>query len=502
MFVNKLNISTKINIVVTGCLSVFLLIPCLYFVEVIVERTQSNIEISNTYVTKLASEIYLHPLLDNNFATIMSLTLGFIQDERIVKVVVYNAKGVNVIPLGQNSDIESMTTREYRQVISIRAGSKDKGVPIGEVAITFDMTKHYQEVKRIRQVLFSLIAITMAITIILIAHFLRRFIKKPIVELSHSVSQVMTGDLKQKAKIIAKDEIGELALLFNQMTGHLDTVSQELTNSRQVAEDALDDMIVTQQQLVQSEKMVSLGTLTAGVAHEINNPTNFIHVSVQNLTVDLARFQQFVLDLAGDEADEEILDSFRQQFSLLYEHLNIIKDGTQRIKTIVTDLRTFSQLDNADHSTVAITNGLQSTINLVRTKNKAIAIFVTEFESHPQLLCYPAQLNQVFMNLIVNACDAIRDKLRQHDSDKPGQVTVGCRTLGDAIEITIKDNGCGMSDETRNKLFEPFYTTKAVGEGTGLGLSISYGIVQKHGGELSVESEVGVGTVFTLRLAV
>ncbi|MCJ8272270.1 MAG: HAMP domain-containing histidine kinase, partial [Psychrosphaera sp.] len=255
-------------------------------------------------------------------------------------------------------------------------------------------------------------------------------------------------------------------------------------------------------ELVHAEKMASLGTLTAGVAHEINNPTNFVHVSTQNLMADLETFQTFIFDLAGEDADEEILESFRQQFKPLYQHLETIKDGTERIKIIVQDLRAFTQLDSATHKTVVITDCLQSTINLVRTKNQAVARFVTEFESTPELLCFPAQLNQVFMNLIVNACDAIREKLRQQNLDTPGQVTVGCRTLDNAVEITVKDDGCGMSDVTKNKLFEPFYTTKDVGEGTGLGLSISYGIVQKHDGELTVESELGVGSSFTLLLPI
>ncbi|NQZ08001.1 MAG: GAF domain-containing protein [Algicola sp.] len=229
------------------------------------------------------------------------------------------------------------------------------------------------------------------------------------------------------------------------------------------------EILETQQQLVQAEKMVSLGTLTAGVAHEINNPTNFVHVSVQNLSEDLSRFKSFIFDLVGDDADEEILDSFRAQFKPLYEHLNTIEEGTKRIKTIVRDLRTFSQLDSADHKEVVITDCLQSTINLVRTKNKAVARFVTDFVDTPEISCYPAQLNQVFMNLIVNACDAIREKGRQDKLDRPGQVTVGCRSLDDVIEITVKDDGCGMSDETKtscsNRFIPPKWWVRAPGWG-------------------------------------
>ncbi|MCJ8271104.1 MAG: HAMP domain-containing histidine kinase [Psychrosphaera sp.] len=128
---------------------------------------------------------------------------------------------------------------------------------------------------------------------------------------------------------------------------------------------------------------------------------------------------------------------------------------------------------------------------------------ITDIKSNPEITCYPAKLNQVFMNLVVNACDAL---LSKEDKDNPGeiigQIIAGCELKGDIVEITIKDNGCGMTEETKNHLFEPFYTTKSIDEGTGLGLSISYDIVHKHGGELTGESELGVGTVFTLTLPV
>lgn len=260
------------------------------------------------------------------------------------------------------------------------------------------------------------------------------------------------------------------------------------------------EIIAAQEQLVQAEKMVSLGSLTAGVAHEINNPTNFVHVSAQNLEVDLSRFEQFLFNLAGDDADEEILQSFREQFQPLYDHLATIKDGTERIKIIVQDLRAFTQLDVLDPKTVDITACLQSTLNLVQTQFMDVAEFTTDFKDHPQLLCHPAQLNQVFMNLIVNACDAIREKQQSNGDKTPGKVHIGCKVIDAKVTITVKDNGNGMSEETKHRLFEPFYTTKRVGEGTGLGLSISFGIVNKHDGELSVESQPGVGSEFTLRL--
>jgi two-component system sensor histidine kinase ChiS len=261
-----------------------------------------------------------------------------------------------------------------------------------------------------------------------------------------------------------------------------------------------NQIMATQQKLIQSENLASLGTLTAGIAHEINNPTNFVHVSAQNLEVDLTKCQQFIFSLADEQADGEILESFRMHFAPLYEHLATIKDGTDRINTIVKDLRGFTNIDTAEKAPVDIGDVLLSTINLAKTKYMELADFTMDFQVATKLNCYPAQLNQVFMNLIVNACDAIRDKQRQQQSTHRGHVQIGCYSRPGFIDITVKDDGSGMSEETRRKLFLPFYTTKTVGEGTGLGLSISYSIVQKHDGELTVESELGVGTEFKLSL--
>ena len=262
------------------------------------------------------------------------------------------------------------------------------------------------------------------------------------------------------------------------------------------------EVIATQLQLVQAAKMASLGTLTAGVAHEINNPTNFVHVSAQNMEVDLSRFKDFLFELAGDDADQSILDSFVQQFKPLYGHMETIQKGTERIKLIVQDLKIFSQLDGAvaDKKVVDISDCLQSSINLVQSNYLKVAVFVTEFTDDVELDCYPAQLNQVFMSLMVNACDAIMVKQQQSGVKDLGRIVIGCRRLEDALEVTVEDNGCGMTEQTKNKLFEPFYTTKEVGSNTGVGLSISYGVVQKHGGELTVESTLNSGSVFTLRL--
>ena len=286
-----------------------------------------------------------------------------------------------------------------------------------------------------------------------------------------------------------------LAFVKSQRRKVYDEHELNLKLERKVAERTIE--------LEQAAKMASLGTLTAGVAHEINNPTNFVHVSAQNMQVALTRFETFLFGLVSDDADEDILNSFRQRLKPLHEHLLTIEDGTERIKAIVQDLRIFTQLNASDQKTVNITGLLLSTIHLVRTKYLEVVDFSTDFKDDPELLCYPAQLNQVFMNLIVNACDAIREKQGlAPESTGHGKISISCELQDNMIEILIEDDGCGMTEQTQSQLFEPFFSTKKDGEGTGLGLSISFGIVQKHGGELIVCSKLNIGTKFKVRLPI
>jgi signal transduction histidine kinase len=256
------------------------------------------------------------------------------------------------------------------------------------------------------------------------------------------------------------------------------------------------------QHLMQQEKMASLGTLTAGVAHEINNPTNFVHVGTENLEVDLIRFKNFIFDLLSDEADETISDCFDEQFDILYKHINIIKTGTRRIKTIVQDLLDFTHLDSADKKPVDITLCIQSTINLVRTKYLEVAQFTTDFRSPPELYGFPTQLSQVFMNLFVNSCEAILEKQKKQKSDKVGKVAIVCQYTDKLLTVSVQDDGCGMDEMTQNKVFEPFFTTRGVGTGTGLGMSISFGIIKDHGGTIKVESNLNIGTNITISLPI
>jgi signal transduction histidine kinase len=250
----------------------------------------------------------------------------------------------------------------------------------------------------------------------------------------------------------------------------------------------------TQQQLLLQEKMAGLGTLTAGVAHEINNPTHFVHVAAQNQQVKLAEFEQFIDSIVKEGADPEIVQVFADHFATLAANLKIMLNGTERIKGIVKDLRSFTRLDEAEKKAVRLSGCLNSTLNLVRTSWLEKVEFVTEFINDPEIECWPALLNQVFMNLLVNGCQAIEE------TGGPGKLVLRLFQQGSELLVEIEDSGIGVPPEIQARIMEPFYTTKEVGKGTGLGLSIAFNIVEKHGGSLRVRSTPGHGSCFTIAL--
>ena len=307
-----------------------------------------------------------------------------------------------------------------------------------------------------------------------------------------------------EANAYNKDELQLIKTLANFTAVALSNALgfRELESQKLQIETQHQTLIDTQQQLVQSEKFASLGTLTAGIAHEINNPINFAHVGAQNLQTGFTELESFLLEMAADDADPEIIAALQNKFTPLYTNIETIKEGTSRVGTIVKDLRFFTHHDKAEQNTVNINECLHSTVNLIKSSYANVTEIIECYGQLPQIYCYPAKLNQVFMNIIVNASDAIRQKIHSQNLDKVGQITISSIKVANNIVITIKDNGCGMNEETQKRLFEPFYTTKDVGAGTGLGLSISYGIIQEHGGNITITSQLGEGSEFVIELPI
>lgn len=258
-----------------------------------------------------------------------------------------------------------------------------------------------------------------------------------------------------------------------------------------------------QEQLVQSEKMASLGQLAAGVAHELNNPAGFIYGNMDILAGYLKSLE--VLFDAWDNIKltseyPASLDAIENKigYTTLRGELSLIladcREGAERICDVVKNLRLFSRLDEADFKSVDINEGISSTLRLLSQYYSAGSIVLEkQYGELPLVDCYASQLNQVWMNLLVNAAQAVGDS---------GKVTIETKLEGVEIVVVIADSGAGISDEHISKIFDPFFTTKAVGVGTGLGLSTSYGIIEKHHGTISVQSKLDQGSTFTVRIPV
>ncbi|MDJ0839933.1 MAG: ATP-binding protein [Acidobacteriota bacterium] len=259
-----------------------------------------------------------------------------------------------------------------------------------------------------------------------------------------------------------------------------------------------ESLLQAQKQMVLQEKMVSLGTLTSGIGHEINNPTNYVHGSAQSLELDLKEFRKFLFELAGEDAHPEVMEALSERIQPLFEHAKLIRDGSQRIADIVSDLRIYARRSGGDFVKVDVNNCLESTMNLVRLNYKEYVEIIEDYREYVMLMGNQGELNQVFMNLAVNACQAIKSKARREGSR--GKLIVSCYRENSWGVIRFVDTGGGIPEGIRSRIFEPFFTTKTEGEGTGLGLSISFGIIQRHQGRVEVESDDGRGTTFTVHI--
>ncbi len=289
-----------------------------------------------------------------------------------------------------------------------------------------------------------------------------------------------------------------------------------LQQQSQRLETTLDELTQTQAQLIQTEKMSSLGQMVAGVAHEINNPVNFIYANVsharqykQNLVNLLNLYQKYYPQPVSEilaECEEIDLDFLLEDLPKL---LSSIQLGATRIRQIVLSLRNFSRLDEAEMKEVDIHEGIDSALLILQHRLRARPGYpgievIKEYGNLPEVECYPGQLNQVFMNVLTNAIDALEMGTEEFSQSSMPTISIHTQVLAsNQVKIQISDNGVGMTEEVKIRIFDPFFTTKPVGTGTGLGLSITYKIVvEKHKGKLQCLSELGQGTEFIILLPI
>lgn len=314
-----------------------------------------------------------------------------------------------------------------------------------------------------------------------------------------SISPITDGDGQIRHFLAVKEDITHRKELEQTILCERDDLRAAQSNLQQ----AYDELKATQSHLLQQEKMASIGQLAAGVAHEINNPVGFIKSNLTTLGKYVVRLKEFT-DLQGATLEKELEPAALEpvaaaarklKIEFLFEDVpDLIEesiDGAERVKTIVQNLKSFSRIDQTQFAEADLNECLESTINIVWNELKYKVTLNRDLGDLPRIKCYPQQLNQVFMNILVNGAQAIENQ---------GDMSVQTRVEGPNAVIRISDNGCGIPESVLGRIFEPFFTTKDVGKGTGLGMSISYDIIKKHGGELEVESEVGKGSTFSISL--
>lgn len=325
----------------------------------------------------------------------------------------------------------------------------------------------------------------------------------PILDDNHEISALVwvAQDITERLRM----ELDLKKSLANaqRMAADLEQQNTQIAANNTALEKAYNELTASQSIILQQEKMASIGHLAAGVAHEINNPIGFISSNLNSLGKyfeKLAIFFEIQNRACGGLSEAVIkdeLDALRKKIKLdflLQDGRDLIKEsleGTERVRKIVQGLKTFSRADQPDRAMADLNECLESTIHIAWNEIKYKATLHRDYGTLPATLCSPQKLNQVFMNLLVNAAQAI---------EKQGDITVKTRYEAGRIRVWVADTGCGIRQEHLKKVFEPFFTTKEVGKGTGLGMSIAYDIIKQHEGTISIDSEEGKGTTFLIDL--
>lgn len=484
----------------------------------------------STFVVSLAYQDYAkQTLLDNADGTLRALSYGIsaaleFGDRELISESLELLRNAEVFVSADvlNQDGEPYVSARFKDAVStheFREHLLPLSVPvINETqtvigSIKARITTMYLEeemVQDIRRIVVGGMIFLLAsafLTFTLAGNFLR-----PLLELKKGIEHMTTLGTFERLPVTSADEIGDLAASFNQMS---DTLKNTMTSRDRLLEEverrkqAQQELQDAQDQLLQAEKMASIGQLAAGVAHEINNPIGYVNGNVQALVeyVAIQKKWMTLIDTLKSHVDAGETDKARQALTEIREYesneqlhhiwedtdalLKESLEGLGRVTKIVLDLKTFSRSDQGAEERIQMDEVIAGVLNIVHNEIKYKCTLNQDLRTVPPVRCSYQKLSQVLVNLIINAAQAC---------EKNGEITVRTFEKNGKVCVDVQDNGVGIPPDHLPKIFDPFFTTKPVGEGTGLGLSISYEIIKKSGGEIRVASEPGKGTTFTLVL--
>ena len=504
---------------ITSILIVFAIIATVFYSTRCINLLMSDYEEStiayNNFITNSVVKSFTRDLQKGNYKESVEV-IGVLKGSNFVKYAyAYNPSDNKIFwasepeLFGQNKDTMAKTLIAD---ITKEGNIDETSFVIGDVNLVVGLPKNKVQNDGYKE-MFShlrLFVILFLFASILITAYMSKLISKPLMNLALGVQEFGKGNLKHRLKESGFAEIDQLTGAYNHMASQLSDLYESLEakveeRTVELAE-ANRKLKETQTMMVHSEKMRSLGELVAGIAHEINNPINFIYGNIMILD----NYQKDLLMLIDKytEIDSQIdsnsladINEFKEQIDVdfLREDIgDLIKsciEGVERTKNIILDLKNFSRMEEMVFSECNVSKEIDTTLSILNNKIKnRITVHKNYDENLPKIEAFGGQLNQVFMNILDNAQGAIKDK---------GDIFITTKQLdNDTISIEFEDTGCGIAKENLNKIYEPFYTTKPVGQGTGLGMSIAYKVIDAHKGKITAESEIGKGTKITIVLPI
>ena len=526
----KLRIKYKLQLIIMAVVAPALLLSCAAFATYDLMRLRdSTTKDLRTQAEVIGSNIEAALGFGDQKAAEEDLA-GLRAKPNIVAAYVYSADGslfaayrrddhepVRAIPKLQATEIRREAGR-----LAVLEPLRAPGGVTGSLYLESDLHEMQLRIRRFSAIAAAILLIALLAAMVL-ALRLQRVISTPILDLAQAARLVSARrDYSIRAVRQNDDELGRLVDDFNNMLAEIQRQDSELKQFRDHLQEEVTartaDLLAAEVELRQSQKLESVGRLAAGIAHEINTPIQFIGDNTRFLEDAFAAFRtvleksQAVVDCAalGDAVSPDLVKEVRQAAEAA--DLNYLLDetpkslaqtleGVDRVATIVRAMKEFAHIDRKEKSATDINKALQSTLTVARNELKYVAKVETDFGELPLVVCNASDINQVFLNLLVNAAHAIADVVK--GSGQLGLIRVRTYLEGDTVLISIADTGSGIPENIREKIFDPFFTTKEVGQGTGQGLAIARSnVVDKHGGEITFTSEVGNGTTFYVRLPV